>query len=171
MRLEDGYIIEYNGLKRKKFEAKYKNGKKEGFGIKYYDNGNIYYKGFFRNGLEDIFGFMFTSSGKLFYIGHVDKGQKKGFGIYYAYDQEGNKLCQYSGNWINDYNNNGYLSKKYPDGDYFFGFTKMFVYQDFMKIKTGDIIYTGETKLNSTEREGYGETIYPDGTIEKSNIY
>ena len=43
----------------------------------------------------------------------------------------------------------------------------MFVYQDFMKIKKRNIIYTGETKINSTEREGYGETIYPDGTIEK----
>ena len=43
----------------------------------------------------------------------------------------------------------------------------MFVYQDFMKIKNGDIIYVGETKISSIEREGYGETIYPDGTIEK----
>ena len=43
----------------------------------------------------------------------------------------------------------------------------MFVYQDFMKIKNEDKIYVGETKISSIEREGYGETIYPDGTIEK----
>ena len=167
MGLEDGYIIKYDGLKRKQFEGKYKNGKKEGFGISYYDNGNISYKGFFRNNLEDIFGFWYIPSGKLFYVGHIDKGQKKGFGIYYAYDQEGKKLYQYSGNWINDDICDGYLLKKFPNGNYFFGFTKMFVYQDFMKIKTGNIIYTGETKINSIEREGYGETIYPNGTTEK----
>ena len=35
MGLKDGYIIEYDGIKRKQFEGKYKNGKKEGFGIDY----------------------------------------------------------------------------------------------------------------------------------------
>ena len=43
----------------------------------------------------------------------------------------------------------------------------MSVYQDFLKIKNGDIIYIGETKINRNEKEGYGETIYADGTIEK----
>ena len=167
MGLKDGYIIEYDELYRKQYEGQYKNGKKEGFGIKYYDNGNIYYKGYFRNNLEDIFGFMYTSSGKLFYYGHVDKGNKKGFGIYYAYDQKGKKLYQYSGNWINDDKCDGYLLKKFPDGDYFFGFTKMFVYQDFMKLKLGNMTYIGETKSNSTKREGYGETLYSNGKKEK----
>ena len=36
-----------------------------------------------------------------------------------------------------------------------------------MKYKLGDITYIGETRLNDTKREGYGETIYPDGTIEE----
>ena len=76
-------------------------------------------------------------------------------------------MFQYSGNWINDNTCDGYLLKKFLDGDYFFGFTKMFVYQDFLKMKMGDIIYIGETKIDSNEREGYGETIWPDGTIEK----
>ena len=110
---------------------------------------------------------MFTSSGKLFYVGHICKGQKKGFGIYYAYDQNGRKLYQYSGNWINDEKIDGYLLKKFPDGDYFFGFTKMFVYQSFLRYKLGNIIYTGETKMNSTDREGYGETVYTNGKIER----
>jgi hypothetical protein len=165
--LKDGYVIEYDGLYRKQYEGQYKNGKKEGFGIKYYDNGNIYYKGFFRNNLEDIFGFMYTSSGKLFYLGHVDKGNKKGFGIYYAYDQNGKKIYQYSGNWINDDKCDGYLLKKFPDGDYFFGKTKMFVYQDFMKLKLGNMLYIGETKVNSLKREGYGEAQYSNGKKEK----
>jgi len=110
---------------------------------------------------------MFTSSGKLFYVGHICKGQKKGFGIYYAYDQNGRKLYQYSGNWINDEKINGYLLKKFSDGDYFFGFTKMFVYQSFLRYKLGNIIYTGETKMNSTNREGYGETVYTNRKIER----
>ena len=110
---------------------------------------------------------MYNSSGKVFYAGHIDKGQKKGFGIYYAYDQKGNKLYQYSGNWINDEKCDGYLLKKFPDGDYYFGYTKMFVYQNFMRFKLGNIIYTGETKVSSTTREGYGETIYSNGYIEK----
>ena len=167
MGLKVGYIIKYDELKRKKFEGEYKNGKKEGFGIKYYDNGNIKYKGFFRNDLEDIFGFFYNFSGKVFYAGHIDKGQKKGFGIYYAYDQDGNKLYQYSGNWVDDDKCDGYLLKKFPDGDYFFGFTKMFVYQNFLKFKEGEKIYIGETKIKSSSREGYGETIYLNGTIEK----
>ena len=33
MGLKDGYVIEYDRLKRKKFEGQYKDGKKEGFGI------------------------------------------------------------------------------------------------------------------------------------------
>ena len=167
MGVKDGYIIEYDELKRKLFEGNYKNGKKEVFGIKYYENGNIYYKGFFRNNLEDIFGFMYSASGKLFYFGHVDKGQKRGFGVYYAYDQNGNKKYQYSGNWVNDSKCDGYLLKKFPDGDYYFGKTKMFVFQDFMKIKLGNRIYIGETPISSTKREGYGETSYSNGYEEK----
>ena len=167
MGLKDGYVIEYDELKRKYFEGQYKNGKKEGFGIRYHENGNISYKGFFRNNLEDIFGFMYLGSGKLFYMGHIQKGLKKGFGIYYAYDQKGKILYQYSGNWVNDDICDGYLLKKFPGGDYYFGFTKMFVYQTFMKYKLGNKKYIGETKLNSSEREGYGETTYSNGIKEK----
>ena len=43
----------------------------------------------------------------------------------------------------------------------------MFVYQDFMKYKLGNIIYIGDTKINSTHREGYGETTYSSGKKEK----
>ena len=110
---------------------------------------------------------MYTSSGKLFYLGHVDKGNKKGFGIYYAYDQNGKKIYQYSGNWINDDKCDGYLLKKFPNGNYFFGLTKMFVYQDFMKLKLGNMLYIGETKVNSLKREGYGEAKYSNGKKEK----
>ena len=167
MGLENGYIIEYDQYKRKQFEGEYKDGKREGIGIDYYDNGNISYKGYFRNNLEDKFAFMYSSSGKVFYIGHIDKGQKRGFGIYYAYNQSGKKIYEYIGKWINDGMCDGYLLKKFPDGDYFFGLTKMFVYQTFMKYKEGNKIYIGETKKNSLAREGYGETIYSNGQIEK----
>ena len=167
MGLEDGYIIEYDQLKRKEFEGEYKNGKREGFGISYYDNGNISYKGYFRNNLEDKFAFIYNYSGKIYYIGHVDKGQKKGFGIYYAYnDENGNILYKYIGNWISD-KCDGYLLKKFANGNYFFGFTKMFVYQTFMKYKEGNILYIGETKKSSLAREGYGETTYSNGKVEK----
>ena len=167
MGLKDGYVIEYDRLKRISYEGQYKDGKKEGFGISYYDNGNIRYKGYYRNNLEDIFGFVYNASGKLFYSGHIDKGQKKGFGIYYAYDQNGKKLYQYSGYWINDAKCDGYLLKKFSNGDYFFGYTKIFVYQTFMKYKQGNTIYIGDTKVSSLKREGYGETIYSNGSIEK----
>ena len=70
------------------------------------------------------------------------KDKKKGFGIYYAYDQNGRKLYQCSGNWVNDDKIDGYLLKKYPDGDYFFGYSKMLVYQTFLKYNLGNIIYT-----------------------------
>ena len=43
----------------------------------------------------------------------------------------------------------------------------MFVYQTFLRYKLGNKIYTGETKMNNTDREGYGETIFPDGKIER----
>ena len=167
MGLRHGYVVEYDRLKRIQFEGEYKNGKKDGFGINYYDNGNISYKGFFKNNLEDIFGFMYNSAGKVFYAGYIDKGQKRGFGIYYAYNQKGRKLYQYTGYWANDDKCDGYLWKKYPDGDYFFGKTKMFVYQDFLNYKLHNMVYTGETKISSTEREGYGETTFEDGKIEK----
>ena len=110
---------------------------------------------------------MYSSSGKVFYIGHIDKGQKRGFGIYYAYNQNGEKIYEYIGNWVNDAAIDGYLLKKFPNGDYFFGFSKMLVYQTFMKYKKGNKIYIGETKKNSLTREGYGETIYSNGQIEK----
>ena len=167
MGLQDGYAIEYNQFKQKMFEGEYKDGKREGIGIRYYTNGNISYKWYFRNDLEDKFAFMYLFSGKVFYIGHINKGQKKGFGIYYAYNQNGNKIYEYIGNWINDGICDGYLLKKFPNGDYFFGFTKMFVYQTFMKYKKGNIIYIGETRDNSLTREGYGETFYSNGQIER----
>ena len=167
MGLEHGYIIEYDNFKRLQFEGQYKDGKKEGIGFSYYNNGNISYKGYFRNNLEDIFPFQYNSSGKLFYVGYLHKGQKKGFGIYYAYDQNGRKLYQYSGNWVNDGYIDGYLLKKFPDGDYYFGYTKMLVYQTFLKYKLGNIIYTGGIKMGSNKREGYGETVYPNGKIER----
>ena len=103
-------------------------------------------------------------------MGYVDKGHKKGFGIYYAYNQNGKLIYQYSGNWVNDDKCDGYLLKKYPDGDLFFGFTKMFVYQSFMKYKLGSKEYIGETKLNNTDREGYGKTTYTYG-VEEEGIY
>ena len=167
MGLENGYIIEYDQLKRKEFEGIYKDGKREGIGISYYDNGNISYKGYYKNNLEDKFAFLYTYSGKIFYIGHLDKGQRKGFGIYYAYDQQGNHLYKYIGNWVNNRLCDGYLLKKFPNGNYFFGFTKLFVYQTFMKYKYGKKIYIGETKVSSLDREGYGETSFSDGIIEK----
>ena len=43
----------------------------------------------------------------------------------------------------------------------------MFVYQDFMKLKLGNMTDIGETKSNSTKREGYGETLYSNGKKEK----
>jgi len=43
----------------------------------------------------------------------------------------------------------------------------MLVYQHFLKYKLGNKIYIGETKINSNAREGYGETVYPDGKIER----
>ena len=165
--LKNGYVIEYDQLKRLQFEGIYKDGKRNGFGFNYYDNGNISYKGYYKNNLEDIFGFMYNSSGKVFYAGHIDKGQKRGFGVYYAYGQKGDKLYQYTGNWADDDKCDGYLLKKYPDGDYFFGLTKMFVYQTFMNYKLGNMTYIGETKESSTKREGYGETTYSSGYKEK----
>ena len=167
MGLKDGYVIEYDYLKRIDFEGQYKDGKKEGFGIEYYSNGNISYKGLYRNDLEDKFGFIYNSSGKLYYVGHLDKGQRRGFGIYYGYNKEGKNTLKYSGNWVNDDKCDGYLLKKFPNGDFFFGFTKMFVYQNFIQYKLGNKIYTGETKISSTVREGYGETIDSNGNVEK----
>ena len=73
----------------------------------------------------------------------------------------------WTGNWVDDDKCDGYLLKKYPDGDYFFGDTKMFVYQTFMQYKLGNKIYIGDTQLSSTKREGYGETTYSDGNVEK----
>ena len=77
------------------------------------------------------------------------------------------KLYKFSGYWVNDEKCDGYLLKKFSDGDYFFGLTKMFVYQDFLKFKLGNIVYIGDTKINSTKREGYGETTYSSGKTEK----
>ena len=167
MGLEDGYISVYDRLKRKQFEGQYKDGKREGFGISYYENGNISYKGYFTNDLEDKFAFMYTSLGKLFYLGHIEKGKRKGFGIYYAYNEKGNYIHKFVGNWINDETIDGYCLKKFVNGDYFFGFTKMFVFQTIMKYKEGDIIYIGEIKKDSYTREGYGETTYSNGKKER----
>ena len=52
MGLKNGYIIEYDQLKRKQFEGIYKDGKREGLGFNYYDNGNLSYKGYFNSPLE-----------------------------------------------------------------------------------------------------------------------
>ena len=43
----------------------------------------------------------------------------------------------------------------------------MFFDQTFMKYKQGNMTYIGETKKSCLDREGYGETTYSNGKVEK----
>ena len=83
-------IIETNGSGKEykiKFEGEYLNGKKNGKGKEYYENGKIKYEGEYINGERNGKGKEYYRNGKLFFEGEYLDGKRHGKGK--EYNEEG----------------------------------------------------------------------------------
>ena len=84
---------------RKSFISKgsFKNGKKNGLWIRYYDNGQLWDKGTYINGKKEGYWIAYFDDGKLWYKGNMRNGNEDGFWIFYF----SNGQLHYKGKYIN----------------------------------------------------------------------
>ena len=64
------------------YKGSYKKGKREGYGVYYYENGSIY-RGDWKAGLKHGQGEFHNTRGKLQYEGGYAKGLRSGYGRYF----------------------------------------------------------------------------------------
>ena len=89
-------LIERDGLRYQKFSAvpftgevtgkkdgSFKNGKKEGAWVSYYDNGQLEYKGNFKNGKREGAWVYYYDNGQLSSKGNVKNGKEEGLWVSY----------------------------------------------------------------------------------------
>jgi len=82
------------------YNGNYLNGKKEGIGVEFSDDGYICSKGEYKNGKKNGRGVEFTIDGQVGFEGEYKEGKKNGKGIDY-YDKEKNILI-FEGEYLND---------------------------------------------------------------------
>jgi len=76
--------------KKIQMTGEYKNKKRDGRWVYYYENGNIWSEGFFKNGKSDGKRITHYENGKVFYVGYYD--QDKRVGVWTFYDENGKFL-------------------------------------------------------------------------------
>ena len=141
------------------FDGHFKNGKSEGEGTKYNEEGDIIYYGNYLNGNVDGQGIYYFKNGQ-YYIGEFKNGVKHGKGIYFTKDHQ-KELEGY-------FQNDKYAGPDkyiYENGDYFIGelinglpSLKGKIYNKNEKLK-----YEGD--LVNGIPEGKGMSFYENGTI------
>ena len=62
-----------------KYRGSLKNGKRDGFWLVYYDNGQLKAKGHFRNGIQEGYWESYWDNGQLFTKGNSKNGKQEGF--------------------------------------------------------------------------------------------
>ena len=101
-----GDLVERKGLYYKKYSnvpftgkfagflrGSFKDGKREGYWVRYWDNGQLAYKGNFKDGLEEGTWVGYWNNGQLSYKGNYKNGNREG-------------------DWM-DYNKDGTINQKY----------------------------------------------------------
>ena len=148
--LDDKYI--YNDGKY--FIGETKNNVPNGKGIKYYKNGNIFYKGDFINGKPEGNGKVIYEDG-VYYIGQFKNGLRSGKGILYYH----NGNIMYDGDWV-DNKPEGDGKDIYENGCYYIGQFKNGLRngKGTLYYSNGNIKYEGDWVNNKSE--GNGKDIY-----------
>jgi hypothetical protein len=82
----EGAWIRYYSNGQLYYKGNYKNGKKEGAWIRYYSNGQLYYKGNYKNGKKEGAWISYYSNGLLISKGNYKNGKKEGAWISYLFD-------------------------------------------------------------------------------------
>ena len=85
----------FNGEVEGREQGKFKNGKREGSWVKYYDNGQLWFKGDYKNGKEEGPWVAYWRNGQLSFKGDYKDGRKEGRWVWY--DEIGNPWKELSG--------------------------------------------------------------------------
>ena len=107
-----GDLVERKGLYYKKYSnvpftgtfagflrGSFKDGKREGYWVRYWDNGQLAYKGNFKNGLEEGTWVGYWNTGQLSYKGSYKNGNREG--DWKDYNKDGTVNQKYSGTFKN----------------------------------------------------------------------
>jgi len=111
--LEYKDLVERDGVYYKKFsdvpftgkttgqeQGSFKNGKKDGSWIEYWDNGQLNYKGDFKNGNLDGSYISYWDNGQLLTKGNWKNGKEEGYWVYY--NKDGTINIKKTGTYKND---------------------------------------------------------------------
>ena len=107
-----GDLVERQGLYYKKYsnipftgtfagflQGSFKDGKREGYWVRYWDNGQLAYKGNFQDGLKEGAWVGYWNNGQLSYKGNYKNGDREGYWI--DYNKDGTINQKYSGTFKN----------------------------------------------------------------------
>ena len=78
-----------------------KNGKKEGFFLKYYKNGQLWSKGNFKNNKKEGSWIVYFNNGQIFSKGKYKNGRPEGYWV--MYNEDGTIVDAMTGMWKNGY--------------------------------------------------------------------
>ena len=78
--------VPFSGKTTGQTQGSFKNGKKDGSWIGYYDNGQLWYKENYKNGKKDGFWIEYWDDGQLMYKGNHKNGKKEGSWVGYSYN-------------------------------------------------------------------------------------
>ena len=73
--------------KKIQMTGEYRNNKRDGKWIYYYNNGNLWSEGFFKNGKSDGKRITHYENGKIFYVGYYQEDRR--VGVWKFYDEKG----------------------------------------------------------------------------------
>jgi len=74
-------------MKKVQMVGEYKEKKRDGKWIYYYDNGNVWSEGYFKNGKSEGKRITHYQNGKIFYVGYYKEDQR--VGVWTFYDEKG----------------------------------------------------------------------------------
>lgn len=107
-------MMYYKSINNLYYYGDFVDGRIEGYGTEYYENGSLLYEGEFLNGIANGYGKLYLENGNIGYEGEFSNGQKNGYGkLYYE-----NGVLGYEGEFINNqmsgsgilYDKSGYLA-------------------------------------------------------------
>ena len=164
-----GFAKEYFGKNDElRFEGEYLNGKRNGKGKEYYDDGKLLFEGEYLNGKRNGKGKQYDWNGKLLFEGEYLNGKRKGKGKeYYS-----NSKLKFEGEYLNDiqwigiiYDNKGNILHKLNNSLH--GKTKENNINEYSKGKEYDYSHNlkFEGEYLNGKRNGKGKEYYDKGEL------
>lgn len=128
-------------------------GKNQGYGIQYYSDGSIYYKGYWSNDKKNGQGTIYYSNGSK-YVGNWENDNRSGYGEYYWSDGS-----YYKGKWSND-RRNGYGKEVSASGTVYEGY-----------FENGKFIGSSSTTFSYIASDKYGYATLSSGQTSYWKYY